>query len=117
LAASIMSAILVRETFGYSFSTWRFHLRGETIRSAHDVGWMRNLTVGKMMRSDVRTVDAAKTLAAFRKDVPLGSAQRVIAVDEDQHYAGVLIVAELHSDPSDGETPVQAVAKFTDAVL
>ncbi|TIV05445.1 MAG: chloride channel protein, partial [Mesorhizobium sp.] len=42
LAASIMSAILVRETFGYSFSTWRFHLRGETIRSAHDVGWMRS---------------------------------------------------------------------------
>ncbi len=117
LAASLMSAILVRETFGYSFSTWRFHLRGETIRSAHDVGWMRNLTVGKMMRSDVRTVDAAKTLAAFRKDVPLGSAQRVIAVDEDQHYVGVLIVAELHSDPSDGETPVLALAKFRDAVL
>ncbi|MBM2712258.1 chloride channel protein [Mesorhizobium caraganae] len=117
LAASLMAAILVRETFGYSFSTWRFHLRGETIRSAHDVGWMRNLTVGKMMRQDVRTVDAAKTLAAFRKDVPLGSAQRVIAVDEDQHYVGVLIVAELHSDPSDGETPVLALAKFTDAVL
>lgn len=117
LAASLMAAILVRETFGYSFSTWRFHLRGETIRSAHDVGWMRNLTVGKMMRQDVRTVDAAKTLAAFRKDVPLGSAQRVIAVDEDQHYVGVLIVAELHSDPSDDETPVLALAKFRDAVL
>ncbi|MGX5839722.1 chloride channel protein [Mesorhizobium sp. ArgA1] len=117
LAASLMAAILVRETFGYSFSTWRFHLRGETIRSAHDVGWMRNLTVGKMMRQDVRTVDAAKTLAAFRKDVPLGSAQRVIAVDEDQHYVGVLIVAELHSDPSDGETPVLSLAKFMDAVL
>lgn len=117
LAASLMAAILVRETFGYSFSTWRFHLRGETIRSAHDVGWMRNLTVGKMMRQDVRTVDVAKTLAAFRKDVPLGSAQRVIAVDEDQHYVGVLIVAELHSDPSDGETPVLALAKFMDAVL
>ncbi|MBA1140849.1 chloride channel protein [Mesorhizobium sp. CCANP35] len=117
LAASLMAAILVRETFGYSFSTWRFHLRGETIRSAHDVGWMRNLTVGKMMRQDVRTDDAAKTLAAFRKDVPLGSAQRVIAVDEDQHYVGVLIVAELHSDPSDDETPVLALAKFRDAVL
>ena len=34
-------SILVRETFGYSFSTWRFPLRGDTIRSAHDVGWMR----------------------------------------------------------------------------
>ena len=61
-AASIMAAILVRETFGYSFSTWRFHLRGETIRSAHDVGWMRSLTVGSMMRKDVRTIDASTTI-------------------------------------------------------
>ncbi|ESX07249.1 hypothetical protein X769_08605 [Mesorhizobium sp. LSJC268A00] len=29
----------------------------------------------------------------------------------------MLIVAELHSDPSDGETPVLALAKFRDAVL
>ena len=26
--------------FGYSFATWRFHLRGETIRSAADIGWI-----------------------------------------------------------------------------
>jgi CIC family chloride channel protein len=117
LAASIMSAILVRETFGYSFSTWRFHLRGETIRSAHDVGWMRSLTVGSMMRKDIRTIDAATTLAAFRQQVPLGSAQRVIAVDPGDHYVGILIVAELHSDASDGESPVRALAKYRDAVL
>ncbi len=43
LAASILSAMIVREGFGYSFSTWRLHLRGETIRSAHDIGWMRSL--------------------------------------------------------------------------
>ncbi|MER9350942.1 chloride channel protein [Mesorhizobium sp. M0227] len=117
LAASIMSAILVRETFGYSFSTWRFHLRGETIRSAHDVGWMRSLTVGSMMRKDIKTIYASTTLAAFRKQVPLGSAQRVIAVDAGDHYVGVLIVAELHSDPSGGEVPVRDLAKSKDAVL
>ncbi len=38
LTASIAASLVVRETFGYSFSTWRLHLRGETIRSAHDVG-------------------------------------------------------------------------------
>ncbi|TIX42155.1 MAG: chloride channel protein, partial [Mesorhizobium sp.] len=117
LAASLMAAILVRETFGYSFSTWRFHLRGETIRSAHDVGWMRSLTVGSMMRKDVRTIDASTTLAEFRKQVPLGASQRVIAVDADLHYVGVLIVAELHSDLSDDEMPVKSFAKFRDAVL
>lgn len=117
LAASIMAAILVRETFGYSFSTWRFHLRGETIRSAHDVGWMRSLTVGSMMREDIRTIDASTTLAAFRKEFPLGSAQRVIAVDPGDEYVGVLIVAELHSDPSGGEVLVRDLAQYKDAVL
>ncbi|TPK58831.1 chloride channel protein [Mesorhizobium sp. B2-4-19] len=117
LAASIMAAILVRETFGYSFSTWRFHLRGETIRSAHDVGWMRSLTVGSMMRKDIKTIDAATTLADFRKQIPLGSAQRVIAVDPGDQYVGVLIVAELHSDPAGGEVPVRDLAQYKDAVL
>ena len=117
LAASIMSAILVRETFGYSFSTWRFHLRGETIRSAHDVGWMRSLTVNSMMRKDIRTVDAAMTIAEFRKQVPLGSAQRVIVIDGDQHYMGMLIVAEIHSDTENGDGSVLSMAKFRDAVL
>lgn len=117
LAASIMSATMVRETFGYSFSTWRFHLRGETIRGAHDVGWMRNLTVGSMMRKDVGTMDASTTLAQFREQVPLGSAQRVIAVDGAQHYCGMLIVPELHSDRHDDETPIGSLAKFKDTVL
>ncbi|MBV8577328.1 MAG: chloride channel protein, partial [Acetobacteraceae bacterium] len=44
LAACVISALTVRRTFGYSFATWRFHLRGEAIRSAVDIGWMRNLT-------------------------------------------------------------------------
>ena len=73
LAAAVVSALTVRRTFGYSFATWRFHLRGEAIRSAVDVGWMRSLTVGRMMRRDVRTVRADTTLAAFRRDFPLGA--------------------------------------------
>lgn len=97
LAASIMSAVVVRESFGYSFSTWRLHLRGETIRSAHDVGWMRNLTVGSMMRSDVKTVVVDTPIEAFRIAYPLGSTQRVIAVDGEGLYAGIVIVADAHA--------------------
>ncbi|HWS06223.1 MAG TPA: chloride channel protein, partial [Xanthobacteraceae bacterium] len=61
LIAVIIAAQVTREGFGYSFATWRFHLRGETIRSAADVGWMRDLTVGSMMREDVQTVHASTT--------------------------------------------------------
>jgi CIC family chloride channel protein len=34
LIAAIIAMQVTREFFGYSFATWRFHLRGETIRSA-----------------------------------------------------------------------------------
>ena len=44
IAAVLISSTIVRVRFGYSFSTWRLHLRGETVRSARDVGWMRSLT-------------------------------------------------------------------------
>jgi chloride channel protein, CIC family len=100
LIAVIISAQVTREVFGYSFATWRFHLRGETIRSAADIGWMRDLTVDKMMRQDVQTVNASSTLEAFREQFPLGSAASVIAVDEEDRYVGLIVVADAHAaDP------------------
>jgi CIC family chloride channel protein len=97
LAASVVSSITVRRTFGYSFATWRFHLRGESIRSAVDIGWIRNLTVGRMMRKDIRTIRHDTTLAGFRRDFPLGSTNRVIVVDLADRYAGIVWVADAHA--------------------
>ncbi len=101
LAASVVSTITVRRTFGYSFATWRFHLRGEGIRSAVDIGWMRNLTVGKMMRREYRRVPEGMMLTSFRRDFPLGSTGRVVAVDDAERYAGILTTAEAHSAPEE----------------
>ena len=53
LAAVAVSGLIVRRLFGYSFATWRFHLRGESIRSAHDIGWINDLTAARLMRRDV----------------------------------------------------------------
>jgi len=97
LAASVISALTVRRTFGYSFATWRFHLRGESIRSAVDVGWMRTLTVGRMMRREVRTVRATTKLSSFRRDFPLGSTERLVALDDEDRYAGIVWVSEAHA--------------------
>jgi CIC family chloride channel protein len=97
LAASVLSSLTVRRTFGYSFATWRFHLRGEAIRSAVDIGWVRNLTVGRMMRKDIRTVPVDTALASFRRDYPLGSTQRVVMVDAADRYAGIVFPAEAHA--------------------
>jgi CIC family chloride channel protein len=116
LAACVISALTVRRTFGYSFATWRFHLRGEAIRSAVDIGWMRNLTVGRMMRREVRTVRAETPLAAFRRDFPLGATQRVVAVDNDDRYAGVVSLAEAHAD-MDGAERLSDILHYQKAML
>ncbi len=113
LTASIVASLLVRETFGYSFSTWRLHLRGETIRSAHDVGWLRTLTAGRMMRPDRRTIAATASLEEFRRRFPLGSTQRVIALDDGDHYAGVVPTSAVYTD-ADGEGVVSELAIHAD---
>jgi len=94
LAAALVTSLAVRETFGYSFSTWRLHLRGETIRSAIDVGWMRMLTVGRMMRRDPSTIPIDASLKELRRRYPLGSTQRVVVVDSGGGYKGVALISE-----------------------
>jgi len=116
LAACVISTLTVRRTFGYSFATWRFHLRGEAIRSAVDIGWMRNLTVGRMMRREVRTVRATTPLNAFRRDFPLGATQRVVVLADDDSYAGIVWLAEAHAEEAGGRT-VADVAHNSDTVL
>jgi CIC family chloride channel protein len=117
LIAVIVSAQVTRETFGYSFATWRFHLRGETIRSAADVGWIRELNVRRMMRTDVRTVPVHTTLARFRMVFPLGSTTQVVAIDEDKDYAGIVLVAEAHAPEFDEQTKVADILHARDTVL
>ena len=109
LAASVVSAITVRRTFGYSFATWRFHLRGEAIRSAVDVGWMRNLTVGRMMRREFRIVRSDMSLATFKREFALGSIGRVIAVDQADRYAGILATSEGYAAPETAEKLAEIV--------
>jgi CIC family chloride channel protein len=104
VAAVAVSALVTRRLFGYSFATWRFHLRGEAIRGPHDVGWLRDLTVGRLMRRDVRTVRADTRLSSFRRDFPLGATQRVVVVDEADRYAGLVFVPEAHAAAPEVET-------------
>ena len=117
LAAALVCSIMVREFFGYSFSTWRFHLRGETIRSAHDIGRIRSLPAGSMMRKNVPTAPAAITITEFRRRFPLGSTQRVIVTDEAEHYYGLVLTADAYAATIDAEKPVQDLARQCGASL
>ena len=98
MAAVLVSSTVVRQMFGYSFSTWRFHLRGETIRSARDVGWMRSLNAERMMRRGTETAPAGLTVAEFRKRFPLGSSNRVVLLDDAGRYANIVAPAAVFAD-------------------
>jgi CIC family chloride channel protein len=117
LVAVIISTMITRELFGYSFATWRFHLRGETIRSAADVGWIRDLTVQRLMRPDVATVDAGIGIEDFRMKFPLGSKTQVVAVDARGHYVGLAVVAEAHAADIDVARGLDGVLHHREAVL
>jgi CIC family chloride channel protein len=97
LAASTATALVVRATFGYSFTTWRLHLRGETIRGGQDVGWLRDLTVARMMVPSPPVFPADESTHAFRDAYPLGSANVVVAVGEGGRYQGLINVPEAHA--------------------
>jgi chloride channel protein, CIC family len=120
LAASIATSLAVRATFGYSFTTWRLHLRGESIRGAQDVGWLRELTVGRLMVAAPPAIAAETSVRAFRAAYPLGSAHVVVAVDEGGRYQGLVLVPEAHAVTlAEGEDggPIAAVARLAETSL
>ena len=101
LTGVVVASIWVRHTFGYSFATWRFHLRGVAIRGAHDVGWMDELTVGRLMDRSPRAFSQTMSLADFRKAAPLGGAAHAFVVDGEGRYAGMVDVAAAHNPELD----------------
>jgi CIC family chloride channel protein len=117
LVAVIISTQITRELFGYSFATWRLHLRGETIRSAADVGWLRDLTVRSLMRPDVATVNADMKIEEFREKFPLGSKTQIVAIDAAGRYAGLALVAEAHAAEIAPSKGLSDILHYRDVVL
>src|ERR1700722_5622685 len=117
LLASALSGLIVRETFGYSFATWRFHLRGEAIRGPQDVGWVRDLKVARLMRKDFRVVAADRTIGAARILFPVGIAKELFLTDANEAYAGVVLVSDLHAVESEDAATVDSLAHWGEDFL
>lgn len=117
ITAALCASTFVRETFGFSFSTWRLHTRGENIRSARDVGWTRSLTVGKMMQRGVETTSAATSIADFRRRFPLGSTSKVVLVDSAGRYSGIVETAKAFDPALDVDDQIGSVATLQNAAL
>nr|WP_246499270.1 chloride channel protein [Azospirillum soli] len=115
-----VSTTIVRQFFGYSFATWRFHLRGVPIRGAYDIGWVSELTALRLMRADAKTILNTQTVETLRRLYPLGSAKMVYVVDGNGHYGGLIDMDLIH-DPTQGEDgadrPVGELARHAGSFL
>ena len=110
MIAVIACTVVVRQSFGYSFATWRFHVRGLPIRGAYDVGWIADLTVAKLMRRDPHLVPASETVAQLREHFPLGGPKYAFVCDEGGAYLGTIETVEAHSPAYDGTAENTAAA-------
>ena len=117
LISSSIASLIVREGFGYSFATWRFHLRGEAIRGPGDIGWMRDLTVARLMRRDPKTIAQDVNIATARTMFPAGSERELFLIDVDGRYAGLVLSADLFSGEQAPETPLALLATHREAHL
>ncbi|HEX7856431.1 MAG TPA: chloride channel protein [Sphingobium sp.] len=114
LTAALISSAFTREAFGYSFSTWRLHLRGSTIRSPRDIGWMLNLNAGRIMRTDWVAVEDSLSVADFRARIALGSTAKTVLTDAEGHYHGIVPTAAAHAPQIDPATPLASLAILAD---
>jgi chloride channel protein, CIC family len=99
----VTAGFAVRHWFGYSFATWRFHLRGMAIRSPEDVGWINELLIGPMMRRDPAVIAAELPLDELSRRFPAGSAKQVFVVDHDGGLSGAVDPAEAVGPDVDGD--------------
>lgn len=117
LTATLISSAVTRELFGYSFSTWRLHLRGSKIRSPRDIGRIATLTAARIMRRDWTGVAATMSIAEFRASIALGSTSKTVVTDADGHYRGIVATAAAYHPDLDPAAPIATLAVQQDISL
>ncbi|HEY8193684.1 MAG TPA: chloride channel protein [Hyphomicrobium sp.] len=98
LLGVLAATLTVRQVFGYSFATWRFHLRGEAILSGEDVSWVRQTTARQLMRRDITLAPATMRLSEFQSQFPVGASKYIAAVDANSAFVGLVDVALVHAE-------------------
>jgi CIC family chloride channel protein len=96
IVAVLLASFGVRQWFGYSFSTWRFHQRGLKLKGAHDVGWIQDLTAETLMQRDMVFVRSSDSIEATKAQHPASESGQLFVLDDEGGYRGVIDVATLH---------------------
>ncbi len=108
---AVAASLTVRRSFGYTFATWRFHLRGENIRSGVDVGWLRALTVAQMMRPETDSLPADELVETARAALAERMPRHIVLHDAYNHYQGMVDTTRLMSIQAAPERPLSSLAE------
>jgi CIC family chloride channel protein len=117
VVASSVCALIVRELFGYSFATWRFHLRGEAIRGPQDIGWVRQMSAASLMRTDFENAPTTMPIGEAQKLFSPAQVRQIVLRDPNGIYAGIVPAATLHSFANQDEELLGSLAQQLDEYL
>lgn len=117
VVASSVCALIVRELFGYSFATWRFHLRGEAIRGPQDIGWVRQMSAASLMRADFENAQTTMPIGEAQTQFSPALVRQIVLRDPNGIYAGIVPAATLHSVASRDEELLGSLAQQQDEYL
>ncbi|WP_128925173.1 chloride channel protein [Bradyrhizobium guangxiense] len=117
VVASSVCALIVRELFGYSFATWRFHLRGEVIRGPQDIGWVRQMSAASLMRTDFENALTTMPIGEAQKLFSPAQVRQIVLRDPNGIYAGIVPAATLHSVANQDDEQLGSLAQQQDECL
>lgn len=117
VVASSVCALIVRELFGYSFATWRFHLRGEAIRGPQDIGWVRQMSAASLMRTDFENALTTMPIGEAQRQFSPALVRQIVLRDPNGIYAGIVPAAALHSVANQDDELLGSLAQQQDEYL
>jgi CIC family chloride channel protein len=118
--AVIVATVGTRRWFGYSFSTWRFHLRGVGLKGAYDIGRMYELTVRRVLDRDILRVDAATPLAELSRLFQTSRHTLAFVQHPDGIFLGLIEAADANArfaEPGQAAVPAESLARRPDKLL
>ncbi|WP_419420946.1 chloride channel protein [Legionella sp. D16C41] len=85
----IVSSLLTRYFFGYSFSTWRFHIRGSDITGPQDIGRLKALTFGDLPLIKLPSIMSNTSIAEAAEIAHRVQAQYLAIKDNKGKFIGL----------------------------
>ena len=87
------------------------------MRSARDIGWIKNLTAGNMMQHNPPTIAEDATVTEFRRRFPLGAARKVVLTHTTGGYAGLIATIDVYSEALAPDATLSSIACLPDRAL